>query len=134
MPRFGAQSIIAVVAIGGVIAFLFLGHSPDCVGYQILELPSPTKAFLAKVENNTCTPSHDPQTVVEVTGGPGVTSWAFEGSAKSSKAAPSTIPVTLSWLGNAELQIAYPHGTDVRSHWESIGNVKVVYKEVEAHP
>ena len=127
--------ILAAVVIAGILAYMFVNTGRNCAGYQVMQLPSPTSAFLATVENNTCTPSHEPQTVVEVAGGAGADGWAFEGSSHVFPTDPhTTIPVTLTWLGDAELQIAYPRGTEVQSRRESIGNVKLVYKGLERQP
>jgi hypothetical protein len=122
--------LVAAVVGVSVLAYVFVGGN-NCVGYQLAELPSPTKAFLATVKNNTCTESHEMQTVVEVTGAPGVTGWVFAAPLTAPNAdLHSASPVTVTWLGDTELQVAYRHGTDLQSRRETIGSVKVVYKEL----
>jgi hypothetical protein len=126
---------VVAAAVGvSLLAYAFVSGN-NCVGYQLAELPSPTKTFLATVKNNTCTESRQLQTVVEVTGAPGVTGWVFAAPLTAPNAdLHSAAPVTVAWLSGTELQVAYPHGTDVQSRRESIGSVKVVYKELDRKP
>jgi hypothetical protein len=120
-----------------VIAFVGVPGGTRCFSYHVMDVSSPTSAHVATVENNSCTPSHELQTVVYLSSDKG----ALHASSAYVFSAPSAVrdggtyspmPLQLTWHGDSELQIAFPRGTQVQSRVESIDNVKVMYKALES--
>lgn len=134
----GAFAVLGVAYVAMLlIAFVGVPEGSRCFSYHVMEVPSPTLAHVATVENNSCIQSHELQTVVYLSSAQGAlsTSSAYIFAAPSairSGGAYTPMPLQLTWHSDSELQIAFPHGTQVQSRMESINNVKVVYKELES--
>ena len=132
----GAFAIVGVAYAAMLLLLVVSPHMEShCRAYPVMEVPSPTAAYLATVENNTCTPSHELQTTVYVSGGSGPQSSVFIAPAAIRDAGTySPLPLKLTWLGDAQLQVAYPRSVQAQSRVESVGYVNVVYKQFEGQP
>ena len=134
--------VIYVLAVFGfaqlaMLALFFVGPhvGSGCAAYPVMEVPSPTTAYLATVENNTCTPSHELQTIVFVSDGPSTKTSVFMApSALRDAGSYSPLPLKLTWLGDAQLQVEYPRGVEGNYQETSVGNVNVVYKQFAHEP
>lgn len=116
--------IVGVIIVAGIAGAISYAIPRNCVGRQTLELLSPTKAFSAILEENNCSEQHEWQFVVKIYADSAAAGWVYVASS----------PASVKWLGEATLEIEYPRGTKVDSRRESIGNVKLVYKEKDSQP
>jgi len=133
--------VIGIFAVFGfasfaMLAVAFVSHhviTSSCLSYDVMEVPSPTRAYQATIENSSCSPSHEHelQTVVSVSanGGQSYESVFIAPSAMPVAGSYSPMPLRLTWLGDTELEVAYPRGVKKQSRVESVGSVKVTYKE-----
>lgn len=125
---------VAYVAMIIVVTNGFPGMK-SCFSYHIMDVPSPTKAFLATVQNDTCSKTGELQTVVHVSGTSGDSRSAFVApSAMQEAGVYSPMPLRLVWLGDAELRIEYPSGVQADSMVETVNGVKVVYRQFDSRP
>ena len=130
----GIFAAIGAAQVAMLTLFFFSTRSESgCIGGEVMEVTSPTRAYVAEVRTDTCSPSHELRTVVWL---------SAYGTSTSVFMAPSTIqdagtysPLSLhiTWLNDTELQIAYPRGTQLQSHPDLIQGVKVVYKEFTSY-
>src|SRR4051794_20365035 len=100
--------LLAVVGFAyiAMLAIFFLAPRlpANCRGYLVMEVPSPGSEYLATVDNNTCTPTHDLQTTVTVSGGLGTSGSAFIASSAIRDAGTySPLAIRLTWLGDSQL-------------------------------
>jgi len=134
--------VITLAALGALyvamllVAFVHVPSVTYCTGYHVMEVPSPSSAYVATVENSSCNGprAHELQTVVNLSGKglPANTSeLVFSApSAIQNAGTYSPLQLKLTWLGEGELEIAYPRGVQSRSRVENAGEVKVVYREL----
>ena len=121
------------LAYAAMLAVLFVGtHSESvCVGgAPLMEVPSPTKAYMATVEIDNCTPTHQLRTTVFLSGNQFKISAFIAGSSALQNAGTfSPMPLRITWLGDTQLEIAYPRGIELQSRPDLIEGVSVTYKE-----
>jgi len=104
-------------------------HSTSsCFGGHIMEVPSPTKVYLATVDTDNCSPSREQRTTVFLSAGNESVSVFIAPSAIRDAGSYSTMPLRLTWLADAELEIAYPRGVQPQSRAEPTMGVNIVYK------
>ena len=128
-----ALAVFGFAQLAMLALFLVGSHvGSGCTGYPVMEVPSPTNSYLATVENDTCTPSHELQTIVFVSDGSGTKTSVFTAPTSIRDAGTySPLPLKLTWLGDAQLQVAYPRGVEGNFKETSAGTVNVVYKQFE---
>lgn len=141
MSRIIRAVVLAFAVIGVayvamlVVAFVGTPGARTCFSYHVMEVPSPTRAFRATVQNDTCSGSGELQTVVYVSGADGNSTFVFAAPAAMREAGVySPMPLRLHWLGDAELQVEYPRGVSAASMTEKAQGVKVVYRQIEHQP
>ena len=128
----GIFAAIGFAQVAMLALFFVSTHSESgCVGgAPLMEVPSPTKAYMATVEVDNCTPAHQLRTTVFLSSGQLKTSAFIAGSSALQNAGTfSPLPLRVTWLGETQLEIAYPRGTDVQSRPDLIEGVNVSYKE-----
>jgi len=123
--------IFAVIGLAYVAMLVWVGismhSSSSCFGGHVLEVPSPTKAYLATVDTDNCSPSHEQNTTVFLSAGNESVSVFIAPSAIKDAGSFSTIPLRLTWLADTQLEIAYPRGVQVQSRPEPTLGVNIVY-------
>ena len=101
----------------------------SCYASDLMQVPSPTKAYVAELKTDTCSSSHELRTIVWLSAYGTSTSVFIAPSAVQNAGTYSPLPLHITWLNDAELEIAYPRGTPLQSSPDLIQGVKVVYKE-----
>ena len=95
-----------------------------------MEVPSPTNVHVATVEVDNCTPSHQQQMIVFLSSAGSTTSvFVAPSSVLQSGETYSLLPLRISWVGDDQLEIAYPRGTKLQSDPNFVRGVHVTYKE-----
>jgi len=124
--------LFAAIGLAYVAMLAWVGisiHSASgCSGGNVMEVPSPTKAYLATVETDNCSSSHEQRTTVFLFAGNQGASVFIAPSAIQDAGSYSTMPLRLTWLADTELEIAYPRGVQLQSRAEPTMGVNIVYK------
>jgi len=143
MPTY-ARIVVGIFAVFGfaysaMLAVAFVVHPSTatfCLSYDVMELPSPTRAYQATITNSSCSPlhEHELQTSVFVSGNGGQSSASvfMAPSAMAEAGSYSPMPLRLTWLSDAELEVAYPRGVKMQSRVDRVGDVRLAYKEFAA--
>ena len=143
MSKYG-RVVIGIFAVFGfaysvMLAAAFFVHpgaATFCLSYDVMEVPSPTRAYQATIKNSSCSAPHEHelQTAVFVSanGDQSSQSVFIAPSAMAEAGSYSPMPLRVTWLGDAELEVAYPRGVKMQSRVDRVGNVKLVYKEFAA--
>jgi hypothetical protein len=128
----------AIYAATAVIAFIGIPGIENCLAYPIMQVPSPDSSFVAKVENQSCTPTNELLTNIYLSGrGLPANTSEMVFSAPSSKQDVGTyspLALKLTWQSDSTLEVAYPRGTKVRIQTKEAGAAKVVFRESLVQP
>jgi hypothetical protein len=128
----GIFAAIGFAQVAMLTLFFVSSHSGSgCIGgAPLMEVPSPTRAYTATVEIDNCTPTHQLRTTVFLSSGQEKTSVFISGSSALHNAGTfSPLPLRITWLGDVQLEVAYPRGTDLQSRPELTDGVSASYKE-----
>lgn len=138
-----ARAVVGAFAVLGAayvamlaVAFVGTPGGKRCLSYHVMEVPSPTSAYAATVENNSCMQSGELQTVVYLSSNVGTlrttSSPVFAApSALRNAGTYSPMPLRLTWSGDAELHIGFPRGAKVQSRQDRVGEIRIVFSEFD---
>jgi len=125
--------LVAVAFVGALMLWAWVGVPlglpaiRPCIGHISASALSPSKQFVAELQEESCLPLFEAETIV----------WLRDNSnrlAASAFIANSTqetgpLKVELAWLSESQLQISFPHGTSHKSDAHGLNSVSVIYKE-----
>jgi hypothetical protein len=130
---FVAMCALGMIAFAPPMALHSLIMS-SCAGSPIMEVPS-TDAWVAVVDNDNCTENGESRTIVWLRERNGASTSIFAAPLVSRNAGTySSMGLQLTWVGPAELELAYPLGSKAESMLDHVGAVKIIYKPVVTKP